>query len=118
VAIKITQGENKTFTITLRDKDGNPFDLSNFSKFKVCLPLENDAKLTLTELINGNGSIVAILGSPLLGKLEVTVNFLDTLNLKPGANQDIGVVLDNAGNTDPRPKNGLGVLTVEDAVCA
>ena len=116
--INITQGENKTFTVTVRDQDGNPFDLTTFTKFKVCLLLVDGATyLEVTEVANANGSVVAILGNPILGKLQVTLNFNDTASLFVGTGLDVGLVLNNAGETDPRPKRGEGVLNVYEAVC-
>jgi len=116
--INITQGENKVFTITVRDQNGDPIDLTLFTKFIVCLPLiDGDSKLTITEVANANGSVVALLGAATAGKLQVTANFADTATLSVGTGQDIGVVLDNATNTNPKPNNGVAVLNVVASPC-
>jgi hypothetical protein len=117
MAINVTQGENKVFTVKLRDANGDPFDLTSFTKYKVCLPLTGGVKLEVTEVANANGSVVALLGNAILGKIEVTLNFNDTASLNEGERQDIGIVLNNAGDTDPRSKNAEAVLNVSAAVC-
>ena len=115
--INITQGENKVFTITIRDQDGDPFDLTNFTKYTVCFPLVGSTLLTLTEIANANGSVVALLGAATAGKLQVTLNFVDSATLFVGTGLNIGVILDSAANDDPRPKNGVGVLNVSANPC-
>jgi len=115
--INITQGENKVFEIEVLDEDDRPFDLTLFTKFKVCLPLVGGTLITLTEVANTNGSVVAVLGNPLLGILQVTLNFADSATLLVGQGQAIGTVLDNAGNTDPRPKLTENILNVLASPC-
>ena len=118
MAVNITRGENKVFTIKIKDQDGDAFDLTNFDEFDVCLPLEGGTKLTISEVANANGSVVAILGAAVNGKLQVTVNNVDTSLLKVADRQDIGVVLNNAATPNPKPKNGEGVLNVKANPCA
>lgn len=115
--INITRGENKVFTIKVKDQDGDAFDLTDFDEFDVCLPLES-GKLTISEAPNPNGSVVAILGAAINGKLQVTVNNVDTNTLKVADRQDIGVVLNNSATPNPKPKNGEGVLNVKPNPCA
>lgn len=116
--INITRGEKKTFTIKIRDQNGDAFDLTNFPNYKVCLPLmEGTNKLEITNVANANGSIVSLLGAATQGKLQVVVGFVDTDLLQEGEGQDIGVVLNTVAEDDPRPKNGSGVLNVFPPVC-
>ena len=114
--INITKGETKVFTVKVRDQNGDPFDLTNFDKFKVCLPNIAGTQ-DVTEVASANGSVTAISGSPLLGKIQVTLNYLDTTNLSEGTGQNIGLVVDNAMTPNPRPKNTDGALNVYPAVC-
>lgn len=116
--INITRGENKVFTIRIKDQDGDAFDLTNFDEFDVCMPLPGGSKLTISEVANGNGSVVAILGAAINGKLQVTVNNADTTSLNVDERQDIGVILNNAATPNPKPKNGEGVLNVRPNPCA
>jgi len=117
MSVNITRGENKTFTITIRDQDGDPFDLTNFDQYKVCLPL-TATHLDITEIANANGSVTTLLGSAVLGKIQVYVNYVDTALLKIGERQDIGVLLNNSTTPNPRGQTNTGVLNVKAAICS
>jgi len=118
MSVNITRGENKVFTIRIKDQDGDAYDLTAFDEFDVCLPLPGGSKLTISEVANANGSVVSILGAAINGKLQVTVNNVDTSALNVGERQDIGVVLNNSTTPNPKPKNGEGVLNVKANPCA
>lgn len=116
MAINITQGQTKVFTIKLRDKDGDPYDISGFDQFKVCLPQNGGGALDITEVANANGSVVTDV-SGLATKLQVTVNYLDSETLQIGERQDIGLVLNNSGTPNPTPQNFPGELNVKASIC-
>jgi hypothetical protein len=113
----ITQGENAVFTIKLRDEEGDPFDLTAYDKFSVCMPKSDGDTLEVTEVANANGSIVTVLGDALLGKLQVAVKSGDTSDLLADERLDIGVKIDVAASPDPRIKTLKNVLTVEENPC-
>ena len=117
MSVTITQGQQKVFKLNIRTSDGAPYDLTNFTKYTVCLPL-NSGNLDITEVANANGSVVALSGNAEAGTLEVTVNFNDTATLKTGERQDIGVKINNAGDTNPQPLAGEGLLNVKADPCA
>lgn len=116
MSVRLVQGENAEFTIKLRDSVGDPFDLTNFNKFKICLPGLN-GKIEISEVANANLSIAAITGDDILGKILVTLKAADTLLLSIGERQDIGLIIDNAGTPNPRAKNFDGSLSVEASPC-
>jgi len=116
--INITRGENKVFTIRAKDKNGDAFDLTNFDQVKVCLPLEGDSKLEVTEVANANGSVAEIQTPLSDGKIQVTLNYVDSETLKVADGQNIGVILNNAATPNPKPQNGEGVLNVKPNPCA
>ena len=116
MSVTVVQGQQKVFKVRLRTADDDPYDLTAFTKYKVCLPLSSGT-LEITEVANGNGSVVALSGAAEAGILEVTLNFNDSANLKVGERQDIGVQIDNAGETNPQPIPGAGLLNVKAAIC-
>jgi hypothetical protein len=118
-AIIITTGEKAIFDIFL-EKDSFPrcVDLTGFDKFTVCLPLDAGGFLELTEIINANLSIVALIGGGTYGQLKVTVGPLDTKNLKIGFAQDIDIQWDVAATPAPNRKRLNKALNVEMSNCA
>lgn len=114
--VKIIQGENAVFTIKLRDEAGDPFDLTPYDKFKVCLPTPSGA-VTISEIANANGSIVTVDGISELGKLKVQVKAADSLQLTVDERMNIDLELDNAGTPDPRKARFENVLTVLTSLC-
>ena len=114
--IGITKGENKEITLKIRDKEGDPFDLTNFTKFKVCFPNAGTG-LVISEVANANGSVVALSGSAILGKLVVTLNYQDSATLEEGESLDIGVKVNSTAEDNPRSAVIAGELTVYPEVC-
>jgi hypothetical protein len=113
----VVQGETSILTLKLRTECGDPYDLSSFDKYKACFALDAGGALELTEVANGNGSIVELLGVAQEGKLKITINSVDTALLKDGAKQDIGLELDNATTPSPLRKNLKDILIVEQSLC-
>ena len=114
--VTIIQGENATFTIKLRDADGDPFDISGFDKYKVCLPA-TDGEVMISEVANLNGSIITVDGNPILGKLSVQLKAADTLLLLEEERMDIDLELDVAASAAPRRAKFKNVLTVLSSLC-
>jgi hypothetical protein len=111
--VRIVKGENATFTIRLRDQDGDPFDLTPFDQFRVCLPGIGETPVQVTETVNVSGSVAAVAGNPILGKITVTVKAPDTGVLGFGERQDVDLELNNATTPNPRRTRFKAVLNVE-----
>jgi hypothetical protein len=118
--IIITQGEIATFDIFLEKKSGfpRPIDLTNFDTFKVCLPLTSGDFLTLTEVANANGSVVAKVSPDTNGQINVIVNSVDTLLLNPGFAQDIDIEWDNSITPNTKRKKIEKALNIVESNCA
>lgn len=117
--IIITQGEIANFDIFLEKASGFPraIDLTNFDKFKVCLPLESGSYLILTQVANANGSVVTKVSPDTNGQLNVIVNSVDTALLKANFAQDIDIEWDNATVANTKRKKIQKVLNVETSNC-
>jgi len=116
--VEIYKGGNSVFTIRIKDEDGEPFDLTPYDKYSVCLPNTDGTTLTITEVAGANGSVVALLGNAILGKLQVTVKKLDAADLEEDERMDLDLVLDNASSPDPKAKRFKNVLTVIPTRCS
>ena len=114
--VRIVQGENATFDIKLRDCDGDPFDISGFDLYKVCLTNADNSILEVSETVNANGSVVTA-PAGLATILRVAVNSADTAGLKIGDRLPVGVVLDNSGTPNPRARKFENALVVEASPC-
>jgi len=116
--VTIIQGENAVFTIKLRDSEGDPIDLTPYDKYKVCLPTDTSGgSLDVSEVANGNGSIVTVDGDNLLGKLQIQIKAADTLSLLEEERMSIDLELDNAGTPAPKRAKFQNVLTVLSSLC-
>jgi len=110
--ITITKGEKAVFDIKLRDELGDPYDLTNFDQFTVCLPKGSGSSLEITEVQNANGSVVAKITGKTYQGLTVTVGADDTSELEEEQRLSISVELDNAATPNPKRivlKNALNV---------
>ena len=112
--IRINKGEKKQFEIHLRKENGDPFDLTGYDKFRVALPKGSGQALTVTQVANGNGSVVAVLGSATLGVLQVTVGRLDTAALVAGDRLSIDLEIDVTATPAPRRERFVDSLAVID----
>lgn len=87
--LKLIQGEEISFTIALKNQDGDPVDLTA-ATLSVKFDNADDTTLTITP---------AVSGSALLGKMTVALTEAQTLLLKVGELQTIEVVKVTAGVT-------------------
>ena len=117
MAIKIVQGSTRNLTLRLRDDNDDPIDLTSYDKFKVCLTKSDGTNLEITEIATANGSIVSVLGSPLIGKLDVLIKADDSEDLKTGSRQTIYVEWDIAASPDPQRSVVENILEVEAFDC-
>lgn len=110
--IRIVAGEQAEFLIKLRDGEGDPFDLTDFDKASLFLPV-NGETLEVKETANANGSSIERQEPYVLGRLKVVLKTLDTRNLKVAERQDLGLTIDNSVDPAPRSKNLTASLSVE-----
>jgi hypothetical protein len=114
--ITITKGEKAVFTIKLRDKDGDPFPLTAFDRFKVAMPIGSGAGVEITQTANSSGSVVAVDGNPLLGKLSIVMNKADTAKLLAEDRLPVDVELDNSVTPNPKRQRFTNALNVVETV--
>lgn len=98
---QIIKGEKAEFTIKLLDSNDDPYDLTSFDEFKVCLLKDDKSILEITDVASGD-SVVAVDGSSVKGKLLVTIDAADTALLKADDDADVDGLINNA--TTPNPK--------------
>lgn len=113
--ITITVGEKAQFEIKLRDIYGDPYDLSGFDKFKVCIPVGQGSGLTVSETPNANGSVVAKITGKTYQGLNVTLAAADTTGLEVEDRLYIDIELDNAGTPNPKRQRFKNALNVDDS---
>jgi len=116
----ITQGEKAEFDMFLERPNTlpRPYPLTNFTKFKLCLPKTDGNWLEITEVANANGSQIDKTGDDVSGQLHVIVGKVDTALLQSGYQQDVCLSWDNAGETNTKKKNLKKFLNVEECPCA
>ena len=112
--INITKGEKSVFEIKLRDADGDPFDMSGFDKYTVCIPVGQGQGLKVTEVQNANGSVVAAITGQLYRGLAVTLGPGDTANLEADDRLYIDIELDNASTPSPKRQRFKNAVNVVD----
>lgn len=115
--VTIVRSEKSSFTLKLRDSAGDPFDISAYDKYKVCIPADDGSVVEITEVANGNNSIVVLDGNAILGRLIVTINQVDTALLLEEERQDLQLVLDVAASAAPKIAVFKNVLTVLGNIC-
>ena len=114
--VTIIKGEQKKYSIRLTDKNGAPFDLTTYDLQKVCIRTAQ-GEVSITETPNPNGSVVNIIGDPVLGELEVLMQPADTNALNEGSRQTIDVEIDISSTPSPRRSKLEEVLTVKGFAC-
>ena len=99
--VKIVQGEDKTFNVTLINKaTGKPLDMTGYTACAMKFKKADDTIL----------SVSGSLASADLAKLSFTISDTNTALLKVGINQSIDVILDRGSARDIVKFEG--VLTV------
>lgn len=114
--VTIIKGEFKTFAIKLTDQNGDPFDLTNYDLYKVCIAITS-GEVSVSETPLASGSVVTVTGDPVLGTLEVKMQPDETSQLVAGSRQTIDVEVDKSLTPSPRRSRIKEVLTVEDFTC-
>ena len=116
MSVTIIKGELKTFAIKLTDQDANPFDLTNYDLYRVCIAIPS-GEVSISETALPSGSVVVIVGDPILGTLEVKMQPAETSLLQTGTRQTIDVEVDRSADPGPRRSRIKEVLTVESFTC-
>ncbi len=86
--LKIIQGEDKTFNVTLRKEDGDPYDLTGATEIKFTFP-----GTSAIQQISLTGTEVTVVNAE-LGKLQATINDTKSALLKVGEQQTFECQID------------------------
>lgn len=87
--MKIVKGKKAVLTVRLNSKKTkDPFDFSSCDNIETCFDNEDGTQLEL-EL----GSGIEIIGSPLIGKIQITLTALQTKELKTVTNGSIELAI-------------------------
>lgn len=78
--INIVKGQDKTFTIYIRDKYGNPVDLTNATG--ITFRMGNQDGSTFSDTLSGGVSIL----TALIGKIQVVISDTNTALFLAGKN--------------------------------
>jgi len=90
-AKKIYQGADRTLSpIYINQSNGRPYDLTGVTAITVCFPATDGTTVQYTLA----ASEVAIVGSPLLGTISVTMSSVKTALMEAGELVDFEVILD------------------------
>jgi len=108
--ITIFQGETKTFNITLRDKEGNPKDLTSVVEITACVKAETTV---ITKLFVGPPSDITIVGDVKLGKIKFTLSEVETDTLPPTKNGGLEILLDFGSGNKPKGQDVLAFQVLE-----
>lgn len=112
--LRITGGESLNFTVKLRDEDGDPFDLTEFSKIEFRFP-NNNGTTAVTNTAQGATSFCGIDGLAVLGKINVQLDRAETSVFKVGERQDFTLILESESGDERRIKTFENELSVESA---
>lgn len=107
--VKVIQGEDKTFAVTLRKSQGDPYDLTGVTEITFCFPGE-----TAVQTVTLGASEVAIVNA-VLGKITVTITDTKTALMKIGEDQTFECMID-VGTTRTKVKF-TEQLNVFDSIC-
>jgi len=79
-AAKIRPAKKATMVIRLKNGDTtDPWDLTGLTEVSTCFEKQDGTELT----VSLTGGQFVVVGSPLLGKLALTLSAAETTNLKP-----------------------------------
>lgn len=109
---KIRQGGKAVLPFRLRDKNDDPIDLTTVTAISTCF--KNISGPNLAVSLTGG---IAIIGNPILGKIEITLTAAETALLAPcadGADLELSVTL---GTDDPIKSVLLNCYGVIESVC-
>lgn len=97
MSVEIVQGEDKIFTVDVKKSDGDAFDLTGFTDLTAEFKLAAGGALSLTTAANGNGSVVTS-PNPTCGRIQVSIDKVDTALLESGDSQDIEIIIEDGSN--------------------
>jgi len=96
--VEETQGSYIELILKLEDEDtGRSFDSTGYDTFKVCVPSDSGF-VEITEVVNANGSIVAINGVVTNGEFIAKFYPTDSQNFK--TDYELNVLLEISKSTD------------------
>lgn len=107
--IKIIQGEDKQFAVSLRKDSGDPYDLTSVTAIQFCFPGE-----TVIQSITLAAAEVVIVNAA-LGKLTCTISDTKTDLMKIGDKQTFECLIDEG--TKRTKVKFVEQLKVEASIC-
>jgi len=105
--VEIVRGEDRTILVKIKSSDGEPHDLT--AATEISAVFKNSDASTTTKLLSTAG--IAIVGSPLLGHIDITLTDAETLLLGAGT---LGFEVEIDEGADKRIVQLLKSLTVVD----
>jgi len=109
MSAKVVQGEDKTITVTIKDEDGNVYDLSSVTA--VTAEITNNTAPCVSKTL---GSGVTILAPANCGKLQIVLDTTDTADLEvPTASLEL--TLDEGGTESIVQFENA--ITVSEKIC-
>lgn len=109
--VDVIQAERQSFTIKLRDQDGDPFDLTGFSEITVCF-VAGSTVVTKTQ----TGAEVSVVGSDELGVISTALTTTDSDSMPKTSQGNIEVQIDFGGG-DVRKTQFFGAFKVSEKLC-
>lgn len=113
--LTITIGEKAIGELKLRDIEGDPFDMSAYDKFTVCIPSGQGQGIEITEVQNANGSIVSKITGETYQGLNLTVGKEDTKLLTASDRTYLDIELDNTAGTITKRQRIENALIIVDS---
>jgi hypothetical protein len=87
---EIVQGSDRILKLTIRDKNGDPYDLTSNTEITAKFTKTDGSDLEVTK----TGGAVTIIGNELLGKIQVSLTDTQTAEIEAGIKIDFVVIID------------------------
>lgn len=87
--IQGVKGGKIEFEIAIVDEDGRAVDTTVYDAFRVGIRIDSSTSLVITQVANGNGSIMTKVGVGAKGVFKILINPADSLLLDALERQDI-----------------------------
>lgn len=95
MSVEIVKGEDKTFSIDIKDANGDAFDLTGFTELTAEFA-GTAGKVTLTTAVDPNGQVAS--ANPVCGKMEITLTDVGSALLESGDTQDLEIIIEDSSN--------------------
>lgn len=112
--VNIIQGGKKQFTVRISSESTkDPLDLTTVAEITTCFKTSDSENPEL--MLSLTGGDIAVIGDPLLGKIQITLNDTDTAGLGLVDNETLELAIDlGAGPLKLQIPNAYSVI---ESVC-